>query len=62
MSTVQPILVTGAAGRLGGVGGAVVEALRWTSVVPVRRSLREKIGKSCKDSLTNQQPPLRITR
>ena len=28
MSTVHPILVTGAAGRIGGVGGAVVEALR----------------------------------
>ena len=28
MSPVQPILVTGAAGRIGGVGGAVVEALR----------------------------------
>jgi len=27
MSTVHPILVTGAAGRVGGVGGAVVEAL-----------------------------------
>src|SRR5262249_36912006 len=28
MSMVHPILVTGAAGRIGGVGGAVVEALR----------------------------------
>jgi uncharacterized protein YbjT (DUF2867 family) len=28
MSTVHPILVTGAAGRVGGVGGAVVEALQ----------------------------------
>ena len=28
MSAGEPILVTGAAGRVGGVGGAVVEALR----------------------------------
>ena len=35
MSTVHPILVTGAAGRVGGVGGAVVEALRRRDL-PVR--------------------------
>src|SRR5262245_24826445 len=28
VSTIDPILVTGVAGRVGGVGGAVVEALR----------------------------------
>src|SRR5262249_52999949 len=35
MSTAHPILVTGAAGRIGGVGGAVVEALRRRGL-PVR--------------------------
>src|SRR5262245_43257901 len=35
MSTVHPILVTGAAGRVGGVGGAVVAALRRRGL-PVR--------------------------
>ena len=39
MSTVHPILVTGAAGRIGGVGGAVVEALRRRGL-PVRALVR----------------------
>src|ERR1700752_1864617 len=39
MSTVLPILVTGAAGRIGGVGGAVVEALRRRGL-PVRGLVR----------------------
>jgi NAD(P)H dehydrogenase (quinone) len=39
MSTVHPILVTGAAGRVGGVGGAVVEALRRRGL-PVRALVR----------------------
>jgi hypothetical protein len=37
MSPSNPILVTGAAGRVGGVGGAVVEALRRREL-PVRRA------------------------
>ena len=39
MSTVDPILVTGAAGRIGGVGGAIVEALRRRGL-PVRALVR----------------------
>ena len=39
MSTDSPILVTGAAGRIGGVGGAVVEALRRRDL-PVRALVR----------------------
>jgi uncharacterized protein YbjT (DUF2867 family) len=39
MSTVHPILVTGAAGRVGGVGGAVVKALRRRGL-PVRALVR----------------------
>src|SRR5215813_10207172 len=39
MSTVHPILVTGAAGRVGGVGGAVVEGLRRRGL-PVRALVR----------------------
>jgi len=39
MSTSNPILVTGAAGRVGGVGGAVVEALRRRDL-PVRALVR----------------------
>ena len=39
MPTADPILVTGAAGRVGGVGGAVVEALRRRSL-PVRALVR----------------------
>jgi NAD(P)H dehydrogenase (quinone) len=39
MSTVHPILVAGAAGRVGGVGGAVVEALRRRDL-PVRALVR----------------------
>src|SRR5262245_65463550 len=39
MPTVHPILVTGAAGRVGGVGGAVVEALRRRDL-PVRALVR----------------------
>jgi len=35
----EPILVTGAAGRLGGVGGAVVELLRQRDL-PVRALVR----------------------
>src|SRR5262245_41750737 len=41
MSTVHPILVTGAAGRVGGVGGAVVEALRRRDL-PVRALVRRE--------------------
>jgi uncharacterized protein YbjT (DUF2867 family) len=41
MSTVHPILVTGAAGRIGGVGGAVVEALRRRGL-PVRALVRRE--------------------
>src|SRR5262249_3507505 len=41
MSTVYPILVTGAAGRVGGVGGAVVEALRRRDL-PVRALVRRE--------------------
>src|SRR5439155_17715714 len=39
MSSDNPILVTGAAGRVGGVGGAVVEALRRRDL-PVRALIR----------------------
>jgi uncharacterized protein YbjT (DUF2867 family) len=39
MSTASPILVTGAAGRVGGVGGAVVEMLRRRGL-PVRALVR----------------------
>ena len=39
MSSDNPILVTGAAGRVGGVGGAVVEALRRRDL-PVRALVR----------------------
>jgi nucleoside-diphosphate-sugar epimerase len=39
MSIGLPILVTGAAGRVGGVGGAVVETLRQRDV-PVRALVR----------------------
>jgi NAD(P)H dehydrogenase (quinone) len=39
MSTVHPMLVTGAAGRVGRVGGAVVEALRRRGL-PVRALAR----------------------
>src|SRR5262245_28813103 len=41
MSTAHPILVTGAAGRIGGVGGAVVEALRRRDL-PVRALVRRE--------------------
>jgi len=41
MSTVQPILVTGAAGRVGGVGGAVVKALLRRGL-PVRALVRRE--------------------
>jgi uncharacterized protein YbjT (DUF2867 family) len=41
MSTPHPILVTGAAGRVGGVGGAVVEALRRRGL-PVRALVRRE--------------------
>jgi NAD(P)H dehydrogenase (quinone) len=41
MSTSNPILVTGAAGRVGGVGGAVVEALRRRDL-PVRALVRRE--------------------
>ena len=41
MSTGHPILVTGAAGRIGGVGGAVVEALRRRGL-PVRALVRRE--------------------
>ncbi|MGH9519287.1 MAG: NAD(P)H-binding protein [Terriglobales bacterium] len=41
MSTSNPILVTGAAGRIGGVGGAVVEALRRRDL-PVRALVRRE--------------------
>src|SRR5499426_2285134 len=41
MSFVHPILVTGAAGRIGGVGGAVVEALRRRDL-PVRALVRRE--------------------
>jgi NAD(P)H dehydrogenase (quinone) len=41
MSMVHPILVTGAAGRVGGVGGAVVEALRRRDL-PVRALVRRE--------------------
>jgi uncharacterized protein YbjT (DUF2867 family) len=41
MSPVHPILVTGAAGRIGGVGGAVVEALRRRRL-PVRALVRRE--------------------
>ena len=41
MSTTSPILVTGAAGRIGGVGGAVVEALRKRGL-PVRALVRRE--------------------
>jgi nucleoside-diphosphate-sugar epimerase len=37
----HPILVTGAAGRIGGVGGAVVEALRRRDL-PVRALVRRE--------------------
>ena len=39
MSIEGPILVTGAAGRMGGVGGAVVEMLRQCNL-PVRALVR----------------------
>ena len=39
MAIDRPILVTGAAGRVGGVGGAVVEVLRQRDV-PVRALVR----------------------
>ena len=41
MSTSNPILVTGAAGRVGGVGGAVVKALRRRDL-PVRALVRRE--------------------
>jgi uncharacterized protein YbjT (DUF2867 family) len=41
MSTSNPILVTGAAGRVGGVGGAVVEALRKRDL-PIRALVRRE--------------------
>jgi NAD(P)H dehydrogenase (quinone) len=41
MSASNPILVTGAAGRVGGVGGAVVEALRRRDL-PVRALVRRE--------------------
>ncbi len=41
MSTSSPILVTGAAGRIGGVGGLVVEALRRRGL-PVRALVRRE--------------------
>jgi uncharacterized protein YbjT (DUF2867 family) len=41
MSTVHPILVTGAAGRIGGVGGAVVDRLRQRGF-PVRALVRRE--------------------
>jgi uncharacterized protein YbjT (DUF2867 family) len=41
MSTVDPILVSGAAGRIGGVGGGVVEALRRRGL-PVRALVRRE--------------------
>ena len=41
MSTGYPILVTGAAGRVGGVGGTVVEALRRRGL-PVRALVRRE--------------------
>ena len=41
MSSGNPILVTGAAGRIGGVGGAVVEALRKRGL-PVRALVRRE--------------------
>jgi NAD(P)H dehydrogenase (quinone) len=41
MSNSNPILVTGAAGRVGGVGGAVVEALRQRGL-PVRALVRRE--------------------
>jgi uncharacterized protein YbjT (DUF2867 family) len=41
MSTVHPILVTGAAGRVGGVGRAIVEALRRRGL-PVRALVRRE--------------------
>jgi NAD(P)H dehydrogenase (quinone) len=41
LSTSNPILVTGAAGRVGGVGGAVVEALRRRDL-PVRALVRRE--------------------
>src|SRR4051812_46148306 len=41
MSTDSPILVTGAAGRVGGVGGLVVEALRRRGL-PVRALVRRE--------------------
>ncbi len=41
MTTSSPILVTGAAGRVGGVGGAVVEALRRRDL-PVRALVRRE--------------------
>src|SRR5215467_10879935 len=41
MPTAHPILVTGAAGRIGGVGGAVVEGLRRRGL-PVRALVRRE--------------------
>ncbi len=41
MSSGNPILVTGAAGRVGGVGGTVVEALRRRGL-PVRALVRRE--------------------
>src|SRR5262249_43064721 len=41
MATVEPILVTGAAGRVGGGGGAVVEVLRRRGL-PVRALVRRE--------------------
>jgi nucleoside-diphosphate-sugar epimerase len=41
MSTGGPVLVTGAASRVGGVGGAVVEALRRRGL-PVRTLVRRE--------------------
>jgi NAD(P)H dehydrogenase (quinone) len=45
MSTGYPILVTGAAGRIGGVGGTVVEALRKRGM-PVRALVRREDERS----------------
>jgi uncharacterized protein YbjT (DUF2867 family) len=45
MSTRNPILVTGAAGRIGGVGGAVVEALRKRGL-SVRALVRREDGRA----------------
>jgi nucleoside-diphosphate-sugar epimerase len=45
MFRANPILVTGAAGRVGGVGGAVVEALRRRGL-PVRALVRREDERS----------------